>query len=92
MKNGLITDILNPWPKKSRSDLINTRSGVEAGETSKIMQNAGKERNWERPIFGPATSLFVGPRALRPCSLLTPRGRPKSLAAPSALIYEMTSC
>jgi len=45
----------------------------------------------ERPIFGPWASLFVGHSPLRGCSLLTPRPRPKSLAAPSALIYEMAS-
>ena len=45
----------------------------------------------EQPIFGLATLLFVGHRALRLCSLLTPRGQPKSLVAPSASIYEMTS-
>src|ERR1700756_1728963 len=43
-----------------------------------------------RPIFGPATALLVGHSPLRGCSLLAPCGRPKSLAAPSALIYEMT--
>ncbi len=45
----------------------------------------------KRPIFGPATSLFVGRSPLWGCSLLTPRGRPKSLAVPSTVIYEMTS-
>jgi hypothetical protein len=35
--------------------------------------------------------LFVGHSPLWGCSLLTPRGRPKSLAVPSAPIYEMTS-
>ena len=44
----------------------------------------------ERPIFVPATSLLVGRSPLRGCSLLAPRGRPKSLAAPSAAIFEMT--
>jgi hypothetical protein len=52
-----------------RSRLINARSGVETGDRTKIMENAGKRRNGERRIFGPATSLFVGHRALRPCSL-----------------------
>jgi hypothetical protein len=52
-------------------------------------QTTGKGRR--RPIFGPATSWFVGRRSLRTCSLLTPRFRPKPLAAPSAIIGEMTS-
>jgi hypothetical protein len=73
------------------SHLINTRSGVEWGERKKMARNARKRNKREQPIFGPVTSLFVGHRALGPCSLLTPRGRPKSLAAPSASIYEMTS-
>ena len=45
----------------------------------------------KRLIFGPATSLFVGHRPIGACSLLTPRGRPKTLVAPSAAIYEMAS-
>lgn len=36
-------------------------------------------------------SLLVGHSPLRGCSLLTPRGRPKSLATPSVVIYEMPS-
>src|ERR1700722_16457361 len=61
-----------------------------------MKRNRANNESWrakrrERPIFGPATSLFVGHRSLRTCSLLTPRGRPKSLAAPSAPIYEMAS-
>jgi hypothetical protein len=46
---------------------------------------------WKRPIFGPATSLFVGRSPLWGCSLLTARGWPKSLAVPSTVIYEMAS-
>ena len=45
----------------------------------------------ERPIFGPAASLFVGHSPIGGCSLLTPRIQPKSLAAPSAPICEMAS-
>jgi hypothetical protein len=45
----------------------------------------------ERQVFGPATALFVGRSPLWGCSLLTPCGRAKSLAAPSAPIYEMAS-
>src|SRR5581483_528500 len=44
-----------------------------------------------RPIFRPATSLFVGRSTLWGCFLLSPRCRPKSLAVPSTIIYEMTS-
>ena len=72
------------------SHLINARGGAEKGqEVKKHIQNTGEWKR-KRPIFGPATLLFVGRRALRLCSLLTPRGQPKSLAAPSAPIYEMT--
>jgi len=46
---------------------------------------------WERPVFGPAAALFVGRSPIGGCSLLTPCSRPKSLAAPSASIYEMAS-
>jgi hypothetical protein len=50
-----------------------------------------KIQDKERPVFGPATALFVGRSPLWGCSLLTPCGMPKSLAAPFALIYEMAS-
>jgi hypothetical protein len=46
----------------------------------------------EGPIFGPV--CFVVRQSQPPlwgCSFLTPRIRPKSLAAPSAPLYEMTS-
>ena len=49
------------------------------------------EMNLEQPIFGPATLLFLGRRAPWLCSLVTPRGQPKSLVAPSTFIYEMGS-
>jgi len=76
------------------------------------MKEPRDEGKPERPIFGPATLLFVGRSPLQGCSLLTrglPKpcdfvsqrndvplrgkqcGRPKSLAAPSAAIYEMPS-
>jgi drug/metabolite transporter (DMT)-like permease len=45
----------------------------------------------DRPIFGLVTLLFVGHSPLWGCSLLTPRGQSKSLATPSASIYEMAS-
>jgi hypothetical protein len=44
-----------------------------------------------RPIFEPATLLFLDHRSLRTCSFVTPRGQPKFLAAPLMPIYELTS-
>ena len=77
--------------QRLRTHLINTRGGVwEANEQSESGKDVG-ELNPEQPIFGPATLLFLGHRAPRLCSLVTPRGRPKSLVAPSASIYEMGS-
>ena len=76
---------------KLRSHLINTHSGVGK---RKAGQNECRDKinsDTERPVFGPATALFVGHSPLWGCSLLTPCGRPKSLAAPSASIYEMAS-
>ena len=54
-------------------------------------QKASRWRVRKRRIFGPPALLFVAYSPLRGCSLLTPRRRAKSRAAPSALIYEMTS-
>jgi hypothetical protein len=44
-----------------------------------------------RRLFGSRTLLLVGHSPLRGCFLLTPRRRPKSLAAPLVPIYEMAS-
>jgi hypothetical protein len=72
------------------SHLINTRSGVLSRKTRNVEEKSNRMKDGERPIFVPATSLIVGHSPLQGCSLLPPRGRHKSLAAPSAAIYEMT--
>ena len=50
-----------------------------------------RKANGKRQIFGPPTSFFVGGSPIWGCSPPRPRGRPKSLAAPSAPVYEMAS-
>ena len=56
-----------------RSHLINTRGG--AWEENQKMQSKNQwVKDTEQPIFGPATLLFVGHRALRLCFLLAPCG------------------
>jgi len=51
----------------------------------------GEGRPERLDSFVPATLLFVGRSPTAGMLLLSPRGRPKSLAAPSAAIYEMPS-
>src|SRR5882672_5702026 len=53
------------------------------------MKTAGENRSGRSLCRPLCCSSVAAP--LRGCSLLTPRGQPKSLAAPSAAIYEMPS-
>src|ERR1700722_336429 len=75
----------------ARSHLTNIRGGVSTANEPWKSAKLKRVCDSEQPIFGPATLLFVGRRALRLCSLLTPRGQPKSLVAPSASLYAMAS-
>ena len=85
-------DLLILAAYRVRSHLINARSGVNRTEmklygsraaAGDLIKNGG---SLGRPL---RYSSVTAP--LRGCSLLTPRGRPKSLAAPSAPIYETAS-
>jgi hypothetical protein len=42
------------------SHLTNTRSGVITQKAILIDSKSHQMNDWKRPIFGPATSLFVG--------------------------------
>src|ERR1700720_171934 len=53
------------------------------------MKTAGENRSGRSFCRPRCCSSVAAP--LRGCSLLTPRGQPKSLTAPSAAIYEMPS-
>ncbi|MDB6066064.1 MAG: hypothetical protein JWR26_2272 [Pedosphaera sp.] len=72
----------------ARSHLINSRRGVGTGneEWNREKKAVGNGRSLGRLL---RCSSVAAP--LRGCSLLTPRIQPKSLAAPSASIYEMAS-
>ena len=77
--------------QETGSHLTNVRSGVEEtilrrkSKCWRIEMRPGSGRSLGRPLCCSSVE------ARRGFSLLSPRGRPKSPAAPSALIYEMAS-
>jgi hypothetical protein len=76
--------------KQARSQITNVRGGVEKGESKKAN---GLKNPWVKRATDLWAACFVVRRSQvwQTCSLFTPRRQPKSLAAPSTAICEMTS-
>ena len=82
---------ISPFFNFMGSHLTHARSGVE--ETAWSMETKTGKRTGDPESADPWAVCFVARRSKpeKGFSLLAPRGRLKSLAAPSALMDEMTS-